>query len=180
MKTYSTKKNHHANRGIGLEEDLEKTNQYYLDNDIAVIYKKPTAVTIKKVTYPQKKYTRIVDGYFTKSSTTDYNGIYRGRYIDFEAKETKNKNSFPIAMIQSHQLQHLQNIHAHGGIAFIIIRFTFWDRTFLLDIKTLNYFIANNQRKSIPLDFFTKETWEIKNNFNPRLDYLKIIKQKYL
>jgi len=180
MNNYHKKKNNYANRGMGLEEDLEQTNQYYLDNDIAVIYKKPTAVTVKKVTYPQKKYTKIIDGYFTKSSTTDYNGIYQGRYIDFEAKETKNKNSFSLSAIQNHQLQHLEKVKQHGGIVFLIIRFSYWDRTFLLDFDHLESFINNNTRKSIPLSFFEKEAWEIKNGFNPRLDYIKIIKESFL
>ncbi len=180
MRNFARKKNHYANRGMGLEEDLEQTNQYYLEHDIAVIYKKPTAVTIKNVTYPEKKYTKITDGYFTKSSTTDYNGIYRGWYIDFEAKETKNKTSFALSMLQNHQLQHLQNIKKHNGIAFLIIRFTFWDRTFLLDIEKLNTFTKNNKRKSIPFSFFEEEAWEIKNGYQPRLDYLKIIEQHYL
>lgn len=29
----------HANRGMDLENDINNTNSYYLDNDIAIVYK---------------------------------------------------------------------------------------------------------------------------------------------
>ena len=36
----------HSNRGMNLENDLNDSNNYYLVNDIAVIYKKPTPIKI--------------------------------------------------------------------------------------------------------------------------------------
>ena len=72
-----------AHRGMNLEEDINLTNQYYLANDIAVIHKKPTPIQIVKVSYPERSAAKIVEAYFQAPSTTDYNGIYKGRYIDF-------------------------------------------------------------------------------------------------
>ena len=105
---------------MNLEDDLNQTNQYYLSHDIAVIHKKPTPIQIVKVDYPQRTAAKIVEAYFRTPSTTDYNGLYKGRYIDFEAKETKTK-SFPFINISLHQINHLESIIKHGGIAFIII-----------------------------------------------------------
>ena len=79
----------HSNRGMVLENDLNATNEYYLLNNVAVIYKKPTPITINKVDYPSRKDAVIKEAHFKIPSTTDYNGIYKGKYIDFEAKETK-------------------------------------------------------------------------------------------
>ena len=90
----SDKKHYTAHRGMSLEEDISLSNQYYLSHDIAVIYKKPTPIQIVKVDYPRRESAKIVEAYYKTPSTTDYNGIYRGRYIDFEAKETKVK-TFP-------------------------------------------------------------------------------------
>jgi len=42
----------------------------------------------------------IKEAYFKQASTTDYNGVYKGRYIDFEAKETKLPSSFPLKNIK--------------------------------------------------------------------------------
>ena len=50
----------------------------------------------------------INEAYFRTPSTTDYNGVYNGYYIDFEAKETKNKTSFPLNNIHAHQVEHMK------------------------------------------------------------------------
>ena len=168
----------YSNRGMNLEEDLNITNSYYLNNDIAIIYKKPTPITINKVDYPSRKDAIIKEAHFKIPSTTDYNGIYKGKYIDFEAKETKNKTSFPLNNIHNHQIKHLESINKHGGIGFIIVRFTSINKTYLLFVNELLSFINNEKRKSIPIDYFEKNGYLIKEGFNPRLDYLKIIDER--
>ena len=45
----------YGNRGMGLEELLNESNKYYLDENIAVIYKKPTPITISEVKYGTKE-----------------------------------------------------------------------------------------------------------------------------
>lgn len=72
-----------SNRGMSLEKDINQSNTYYLNEDIAVIHKKPTPVTIVKVDYPARNKAKITEAYYAESSTTDYNGIYKGKYIDF-------------------------------------------------------------------------------------------------
>ena len=89
------KKISYSNRGKTLEDDLNETNQYYLAHGIAVIHKKPTPIQIVDVHYPKRSAAVIKEAYFKQASTTDYNGVYKGKYIDFEAKETKNSSSFP-------------------------------------------------------------------------------------
>lgn len=168
----------HGNRGMGLENDLNITNQYYLLHDIAVIYKKPTPVTINQVDYPSRKDAVIKEAHFNTPSTTDYNGLYRGKYIDFEAKETKLK-SFPLSNIHPHQIEHLRKIIQHGGIAFLIVRFTSVDEIFYLDGHDFFEFLKINSRKSIPLEYFNEKGYRIKVKFNPRIDYLKIVDQIY-
>ena len=44
-----SKKINYSNRGMALEHDINESNQYYLNNNIAVIYKKPTPISIIKV-----------------------------------------------------------------------------------------------------------------------------------
>jgi recombination protein U len=158
-----------------LEDDLNITNKYYLENDIAVIYKKPTPITINHVNYPNRAYAVITDAKFKIPSTTDYNGIYKGKYIDFEAKETSSKTSFPLANIHIHQIEHLRKIVKHGGIGFIIVSFSKLNRIFLLKAEDLFYFLDNNNRKSIPLEYFETRGKEMKISLRPRIDYLKYI-----
>ena len=168
----------YGNRGMGLEDDLNITNKYYLDTDKAIIHKKPTPITINKVDYKSRIDAVIKEAHFKIPSTTDYNGIYRGKYIDFEAKETKLL-SFPLANIHKHQIDHLIKIVRHGGIGFIIVRFTKVNETYLLVAQELNDFIKLNSRKSIPIEYFKNKGYLIQEKFTPRLDYLKIIDQIY-
>ena len=161
---------YYGKRGMNLEDDINSSNKYYLDNDIAVIYKKPTPIKVVKVDY-----TKITEAYYEIPSTTDYNGIYKGKYIDFEAKETKSKTSFSLNNIHKHQIDHLIKVKNHGGISFLIIRFTTINKTFLLETQKLEEFLYNNERKSIPLSYINDNGYLINENYNPRLEYIKIV-----
>ena len=77
IKRCNNKYQSHSNRGMVLENDLNVTNDYYLAHNIAVIYKKPTPITINKVDYPSRKDAVIKEAHFNTPSTTDYNGIYK-------------------------------------------------------------------------------------------------------
>ena len=73
-----------GNRGLTLEDELNITNKYYLVKRIACIHKKPTPIQVVTV----GKNSKITEAFFKTPSTTDYNGVYKSKYIDFEAKET--------------------------------------------------------------------------------------------
>ena len=177
IKREFTKTIKYENRGMILEEELNRTNEYYLLNNIASIYKKPTPIKIVKVDYPNRSEAKIVEAYFKTPSTTDYNGIYKGKYIDFEAKETKG-NNFPLANIHKHQIEHLKTIRSMNGIGFIIVLFTDINELYLLGIDELDEFISNNTRKSIPLDYFKSKGYKINYKLH-FIDYLKIIDGVY-
>ncbi|MEG2322620.1 MAG: Holliday junction resolvase RecU [Bacilli bacterium] len=163
-----------SNRGMTLESQLNQTNTYYLNNDIAVIYKKPTPITVNEVSYHSKKDVVITKAHYIVPSTTDYNGLYKGSYVDFEAKETR-KEYFPLANIHQHQINHLEKIINNGGLSFIIVRFVIINETYLLPTNKLIKFINNNTRKSIPIAYFKQEGFLIKDGYLPNLDYLKIV-----
>ena len=165
----------YGNRGMGLEDDINNSNNYYMVTEKAIIYKKPTPITINKVEYKSRTDAVIREAYFKVPSTTDYNGIYKGKYIDFEAKETKSKTSFPLSNIHTHQIKHLESITKLGGIGFIIVRFSTLNRTYYLNCQSLLNFISTGKRKSIPIDYFEKNGYLIKEGLRPRLDYLKVI-----
>ncbi|MCD8203660.1 MAG: Holliday junction resolvase RecU, partial [Coprobacillus sp.] len=147
-KTYS-KKGSEANRGMNLEDAINQSNEYYRDNDICLITKRPTPINVVKVDYSHG--ARITDAYFEKESTTDYNGVYKGRYIDFETKNTKSKTSFPFANIEDHQIDHLERVIRHGGIAFFIIEFQLLDEIYLVDASLIIERYKNGPTKSLSL-----------------------------
>ena len=123
------KTNTYANRGMMLERDINQSNKYYLDHNIALIYKKPTPIKVVKVEYPKNV---IKEAYFNEPSTLDYNGIYKGKYLEFDAKETQSNTSFPISNIHKHQLEHMKRVIYFGGITFLIVRFTKINETYIL------------------------------------------------
>lgn len=166
------KDNIYANRGMTLESDINQTNEYYNLNGIALIYKKPTPIKVVRVEYPKN---RISEAYFNEPSTLDYNGIYKGKYLEFDAKETQSKTSFPLSNIHKHQLEHIKNVLKFGGIAYLIVRFATINKTYFLLGEELISFIDNNDRKSIPIDYFESNGYIIEMKYSPRLDYIKVI-----
>lgn len=185
MKYPNGKKNYYkpffsyANRGMTLEADIGDSNYYYRVNDIAIIYKKPTPITINKVDYHSRVDAVIREAHFKIPSTTDYNGIYKGKYVDFEAKETRSHTSFPLSNIHPHQIKHLETINKHGGISFIIVRFTCLNETYVLLTDDLISFINNSKRKSIPITYFKEHGYVIRNKIRPLVDYIEIIDNLY-
>lgn len=170
-KNYKKLKNY-ANRGMTLEHEINVTNKYYLENNIAVIHKKPTPIQVVK-----QIGGKITDAYFMSPSTTDYNGIYMSNYVDFEAKETTSKTSFPLSNIHPHQIKHLKDVLTQKGICFLIVRFTSLDETYLLFAKDFINYIEKENKKSIPLNYFKEKGHIIETKIMPRVDYLNIIKK---
>lgn len=167
-----------AKRGMTLEDDLNATNESYLAFGKAVIHKKPTPVQIVRVDYPKRSAAVIKEAYFRQASTTDYNGVYRGYYLDFEAKETKNKQSFPLKNFHEHQIVHMKQCLQQQAICFVIMRFSLSNRIFLLEAAELLQFweLKNNDgRKSIPLETLEKSGYELYYELAPRIPYLDVV-----
>ena len=155
-----------------LENDINVTNEYYIKKGIALIYKKPTPIKITKVNYDKSK---IVEAFFESPSTLDYNGLYKGKYIEFDAKETQSKTSFALVNIHSHQLEHIKKVYKLDGVVFLIIRFVLLNETYILMGRDLVDFLNNNTRKSIPYSYIKEKGYIIELKYIPRLDYLKVL-----
>ncbi|MDO4432140.1 MAG: Holliday junction resolvase RecU [Aerococcaceae bacterium] len=168
----------YGSRGMSLEERLNQSNLFYTANRIAIIHKKPTPIQVVKVDYPKRSAARIVEAYYRQASTTDYNGVYQGKYIDFEAKETTNKTRLPLANLPQHQIEHMKNCHEQGGIVFLIIAFTAHQKVFLLPYEMLEHYLTTSDNpKSIPYDFLKENAYECEQGLFPHIDYLKAVDQ---
>lgn len=169
-------------RGMIFEHELNLSNEYYLNTNKAVIYKKPTPIRIVKVDYPNRSHAKIVEGYYQTPSTTDYNGLYKGRYIDYEAKET-NSLSFSFSHIFSHQVSHLKKIDEQGGIAFVIIFFKKINKIYMIDIKPFyklyNESLSTNKKSIKHSDIESIGGLEVSTGYAPLIDYLKQVDKMY-
>ncbi len=167
-----------ANRGMGFEADINDTNAYYLEKEMALIYKRPTPINIVKVDYT--KGAKITQAYFEAQSTTDYNGVYKGHYIDFEAKSTRSATSFPLSNIAPQQVRHLRNVKKHGGIAFFLINCYAIGEVYLLDAEFVCDFYETKPRKSIPISVIKEKGHLVKEAYRPRFDYLPLVDEVFL
>ncbi|AGM99418.1 Holliday junction resolvase RecU [Streptococcus iniae] len=170
-----------ANRGMSFEAAINATNDYYLSRHIAVIHKKPTPVQIVKVDYPKRSRAKIVEAYFRHASTTDYSGVYKGFYIDFEAKETQQKTAMPMKNFHLHQIEHMASVLEQKGICFVLLHFTTLKETYYLPAKALiDFYAIDKGNKSMPLDYIRKNGFEIMIGAFPQVPYLEIIEQNFL
>lgn len=172
-----------VNRGMSFERNIEKTNDYYKNNNIAIVRKIPTPIRVTKFDNSGK----IVGAFYEERSALDFNGIAYGKHIDFDTKETNLKTRFPFSIIKNHQLEYAKDIIIHGGISFFLIRFKAHDEVYILTIQEMNRYLKDNpENKSIPYKYFKEELKgffvlrEIKHNFIV-YDYLKVLdKNNYL
>ena len=67
----------------------------------------------------------------------------------------------------------------HGGISFLLVRFTVHDELFLLETKYLKEFYERSKtgRKSIKLDEFREFGHLIPLGYSPRVDYIKVVER---
>ncbi len=175
------RKTNYANLGMTLEADIEASNTYYLNHGFAVIHKKPTPIQVVNVNYPARNKAKIVEAYYKTPSTTDFNGVYKGYYIDFDAKETHSATSMPLRNISPHQIDHLRQVENHQGIGFLIVHFKKHNTYFLLPSAVLfDYWDHQGKekgRKSIPYQTFLEKAYPIPFKYHPRLDYLPALDQ---
>lgn len=178
------KSTNYANLGMTLESDIEASNTYYLNYGIAVIHKKPTPIQVVNVSYPARNKAKITEAYYKTPSTTDFNGVYKGRYIDFDAKETNSKTAMPLKNVHPHQIDHLKHVSKQGGIAFLIVHFKPYNEYFLLPASILfEYWDQQDEekgRKSIPYETFKTRAHVIQFGYQPRLNYLKVVEDHLL
>lgn len=163
----------YGNRGMVFEGHIDLSNEMYESQGRAVINKRPTPVKVL-----ERKGRFITLAVFEKPSTVDYDGVYRNRRIDFEAKEVADLTRLELRRIEDHQYEHLEKSHRHGSMAFILVSFVRNRKMYLLPFVALRVFkqasMEPGGRKSISIDDFEIEGYEIRNGRVP-VDYLAAV-----
>lgn len=155
----------YKNRGLDFEKMIDETNKFYVKHSLAFVYKKPTPIQVLKVIKGNK-----IEGVFSTKSTTDYNGLYNGNYVDFDAKVTTNE-IFDLNNIKPHQYKHLQDIHSNKGISFILVFFKVKSKIFLIPFEM----ILKHTTKNMTYEFCLDNCYCIPIRVNPVIDYLQAI-----
>lgn len=134
-------------RGSALEEFINRTNEKYLEHNLALIQKVPTPITPITI---DKETRHITLAYFDQKSTVDYIGAVQGIPVCFDAKECAT-DTFPLQNIHEHQVVFMENFEKQGGIAFFLISYTGRDEFYYLRLQKLEEFwqrAKNGGRKS--------------------------------
>ena len=76
-------------RGSTLEDLLNRTNEKYAHNGLALIQKIPTPITPINI---DKETRHITLAYFEQKSTVDYIGAVQGIPVCFDAKESRRRS----------------------------------------------------------------------------------------
>ena len=104
-------------RGSTLEDLLNRTNEKYAHNGLALIQKIPTPITPINI---DKETRHITLAYFEQKSTVDYIGAVQGIPVCFDAKECA-VDTFSIHNIHKHQIEFMKEFEVQDGISFIIL-----------------------------------------------------------
>jgi len=123
-------------RGSTLEDLINRTNEKYLQNNLALIQKIPTPITPINI---DKDTRHITLAYFDQKSTVDYIGVVQGIPVCFDAKECRT-DTFPLANIHEHQIEFMRNFEKQDGVAFILISFTHRNEFYYMRFDELKKF----------------------------------------
>lgn len=123
-------------RGSTLEDLINRTNEKYLENGLALIQKIPTPITPINI---DKENRHITLAYFDQKSTVDYIGAVQGIPVCFDAKECA-VDTFSLQNIHDHQVDFMVNFEKQGGIAFLIIYYSHKDLFYYLNLEQLLVF----------------------------------------
>ena len=123
-------------RGSTLEEMINRSNELYREQGLALIQKVPTPITPVRM---DKETRQITLAYFDKKSTVDYIGAVQGIPVCFDAKECAS-DTFPLANIHEHQYVFMRDFEKQQGMAFLLIMFTARDEIYYMRFSELDHF----------------------------------------
>lgn len=163
-----------GNRGMAFEKLINLSNEMYQREGVALINKRPTPVKVLKMVYG-----RVKDGHYESKSTVDYDGVYKGRAIAFEAKSTNEINRFDLKNIAQHQLDYLEKAEKMGAICFFLIGFTKDQSTFAIPLSVIQSYVRMSQqpkgKKSIPRADFDIYGYLVEQTERAPIDYLQYV-----
>ncbi len=137
---------------------------------VALINKRPTPVKVLK-----SKNGRVLNGFYEVKSTVDYDGVYKGRAIVFEAKSTENLGRFDLKNIAQHQLDYLEK----AEICFFLIEFSKDQVIFLVPASVIQSYVRMSQqpkgKKSIPRADFNIYGYLVEQTEHAPVDYLQYV-----
>lgn len=163
-----------GNRGMAFEMLINLSNEMYQREGVALINKRPTPVKVLK-----SSGGRVLNGFYESKSTVDYDGVYKGRAVAFEAKSTQSLTRFDLSNIAQHQLDYLEKAEKMGAVCFFLIEFSKDKTVFLVPATVIQSYVRMshqpNGKKSIPRADFDIYGYLVEQTERAPVDYLQYI-----
>jgi recombination protein U len=166
-----------GNRGMAFEKLINLANEMYQTGGVALINKRPIPVKVLK-----SKGGSVLNGFYEAKSTVDYDGVYKGRAIAFEAKSTEKATRFDLKNIAQHQLDYLEKAEKMGAICFFLIEFSKDKSVFVVPLSIIQSYVRMSHqpksKKSIPRVDFGIYGYLVGQTERAPIDYLQYIDEQ--
>lgn len=163
-----------GNRGMAFEMLINLANQMYQRGGVALINKRPTPVKVIK-----SRGSQVINGFYEAKSTVDYDGVYKGRAVAFEAKSTEKDTRFDLKNIAQHQLDYLEKAEKMGAICFFLIEFSKDKSVFAVPLSVIQSYVRMSHqpkgKKSIPRADFDIYGYLVEQTERAPVDYLQYV-----
>ncbi|MFB6730606.1 Holliday junction resolvase RecU [Bacillus mobilis] len=163
-----------GNRGMAFEKLINLSNEMYQREGVALINKRATPVKVLKSTGG-----RVLSGFYEAKSTVDYDGVYKGRAVAFEAKSTQSLTRFDLSNIAQHQLDYLEKAEKMGAVCFFLIEFSRDKLVFVVPLSVIQSYVRMSQqpkgKKSIPRADFDIYGYLVEQTERAPVDYLQYV-----
>ena len=173
--------NGHANRGRALELMIDWQNRQYRAHGVALIHKVPTEWLPLRDGAGQIRSAKV-----ERQAAVDFLGVYRGKAIAFDAKQTSERR-VRWDRVEPHQADFLTDWERRGGLSFILVGFMgtadqgryylvpwAWWRGRLEDYDRRSS--GSRTPASVSADELARE-WEIPGSPRAVLDYLAVVER---
>ena len=161
--------NFYSNKGMFLETLINKSIKFYILNGMCWFKKQNQISIISSIDS-----SRNVKGKLASKNDVDYYGIYKGKFICFEVKQTLN-NVFKLNNIKTHQWEYLKLINDYNGFSFIIIGFLSFKKIYCVKYDNLEL-IKSINIKTIDISILNKYGILIDIKLPGILDILSFLK----
>lgn len=162
-------------RGSTLEDMINRTNEQYMEQGLALIQKIPTPITPINI---DKESRHITLAYFDQKSTVDYIGAVQGIPVCFDAKECA-VDTFSLQNIHEHQMLFMQRFEKQGGISFLIIMYTHKNEIYYVPFDHVLSFwnrAKEGGRKSFRFEEID-QSFKIRQNHGVLVPYLEALQR---
>ncbi len=156
------------------EKLINLLNEMYQRGGVALINKRLTPVKVLK-----SSGGRVLNGFYEAKSTVDYDGVYKGRAITFEANSTESTTRFDLKNIAQRQLDYLEKAEKMGTICFCLIEFSKDKSVFAVSLLVIQSYVRRSHqpkgKKSILRADFDVYGYLVDQTERVPVDYLQYI-----